>query len=361
MRQHRGRQARRHDAVHDAAPRRDPHRGRAAPGVLNVVHRDRPESPARRSSATRSCARSPSPARPRPGKRVAALAAQGTKRVTLELGGSRPDDHLRRRRPRKAASAASMGRFYNCGQACLAIKRVYVFDVRGRRGDRGDRGRRRSRLRVGLGTDEGVQLGPLHSERQRALLEDQLARRCRPGGEIVAGGGRPDDPRLAERLVPRADRRRRPAARLADGDARRSSARSCPSGACATSTRRSRAPTPRRSGWGRRSGRATSIAPSARRRSSTRATRGSTRRRRSTTSCRSAASKASGYGKEHGFEALDYYTRREVGGRPAVGRTVDVTAERASVPERYNASLLVDRNVDAAAATRRPSSPPTRR
>ena len=27
-----------------------------------------------------------------------------------------------------AASAASMGRFYNCGQACLAVKRVYVFE-----------------------------------------------------------------------------------------------------------------------------------------------------------------------------------------------------------------------------------------
>ncbi len=45
-----------------------------------------------------------------------------------------------------------------------------------------------------------------------------------------------------------------------------------------------------------------------RRPSSTAATRGSTRRPRSTTSCPSAGSKASGYGKEHGSEALDYYT-----------------------------------------------------
>src|SRR4051812_32487604 len=49
------------------------------------------------------------------GERVAALAATGSKRVTLELGGSDPmiicdDADLAR-----AASAASMGRFYNCG------------------------------------------------------------------------------------------------------------------------------------------------------------------------------------------------------------------------------------------------------
>ena len=130
------------------------------------------------------------------GQRVAALAAQGTKRVTLELGGSDPmivcdDADLAR-----AASAASMGRFYNCGQACLAIKRVYVFEAVA------DEviaavAKKASRLRVGIGTHEGVHLGPLHSERQRALLEDQLARTLARGGEVVAGGGRPSEPELA--------------------------------------------------------------------------------------------------------------------------------------------------------------------
>ncbi len=67
-------------------------------GVFNVL----PGTgawPATRSCATRSCARSPSPARRPIGEQVAAIAAVGSKRVTLELGGSRPDDHLRRRRP----------------------------------------------------------------------------------------------------------------------------------------------------------------------------------------------------------------------------------------------------------------------
>ncbi|HEX7298797.1 MAG TPA: aldehyde dehydrogenase family protein [Solirubrobacteraceae bacterium] len=130
------------------------------------------------------------------GERVAMLAAKGTKRVTLELGGSDPmiicdDADLAR-----AASAASMGRFYNCGQACLAIKRVYVFDAVADEVIEAIAAKAR-RLRVGIGTREGVQMGPLHTERQRALLEDQLARTLQRGGEVVAGGGRPSDAELA--------------------------------------------------------------------------------------------------------------------------------------------------------------------
>src|ERR1700750_3036599 len=95
----------------------------------------------------------------------------------------------------RAASAASMGRFYNCGQACLAIKRVYVF------ASVADEvidaiAAKAKRLRLGLGTDEGAQIGPMHSERQRAIMEDQIARTLSGGGEGVAGGGRPDDERL---------------------------------------------------------------------------------------------------------------------------------------------------------------------
>jgi acyl-CoA reductase-like NAD-dependent aldehyde dehydrogenase len=130
------------------------------------------------------------------GQRVAALAAQGTKRVTLELGGSDPMIVCDDADLSKAASAASMGRFYNCGQACLAIKRVYVFE------SVADEviaaiAHKAGRLHVGIGTHEGVHLGPLHSERQRALLEDQLARTLAHGGEVIAGGRRPTDPELA--------------------------------------------------------------------------------------------------------------------------------------------------------------------
>jgi acyl-CoA reductase-like NAD-dependent aldehyde dehydrogenase len=130
------------------------------------------------------------------GERVMALAAKGTKRVTLELGGSDPMIICDDADLTKAASAASMGRFYNCGQACLAIKRVYVFESVADEVIEAIAAKAK-RLRVGIGTDDKAQLGPMHTERQRAIMEDQIARTLAGGGEVVAGGGRPDDARLA--------------------------------------------------------------------------------------------------------------------------------------------------------------------
>jgi acyl-CoA reductase-like NAD-dependent aldehyde dehydrogenase len=96
----------------------------------------------------------------------------------------------------KAASAASMGRFYNCGQACLAIKRVFVFasvadevieaiTVKA------------AKLRVGLGSDPNSQIGPVHSERQRDILKRQIDESVAQGGEVLTGGTAPDVPELA--------------------------------------------------------------------------------------------------------------------------------------------------------------------
>jgi acyl-CoA reductase-like NAD-dependent aldehyde dehydrogenase len=130
------------------------------------------------------------------GERVASQAAVGSKRVTLELGGSDPMIICDDADLAAAASAASMGRFYNCGQACLAIKRVYVFE------SVADEvieaiGAKAARLRVGVGSDPESQMGPLHTEGQRAELERQIAETLAGGGELLTGGGRPEDERLA--------------------------------------------------------------------------------------------------------------------------------------------------------------------
>ena len=122
------------------------------------------------------------------GEQVAAIAAAGSKRVTLELGGSDPMIICDDADLKSAASAAAMGRFYNCGQACLAIKRLYVFE------SVADEiieavAAKAARLRVGVGSDPDSQLGPLHTEGQREELERQIAE---SGGEIVAGGKRPE-------------------------------------------------------------------------------------------------------------------------------------------------------------------------
>jgi acyl-CoA reductase-like NAD-dependent aldehyde dehydrogenase len=129
------------------------------------------------------------------GERIMALAARGTKRVTLELGGSDPMIVCDDADLDAAASAASMGRFYNCGQACLAIKRVYVFEavadevieaVTARAG----------RLRVGRGDVQGSQMGPLHTAAQRDEVAGQVERTLAAGGTLLTGGAPPGDPEL---------------------------------------------------------------------------------------------------------------------------------------------------------------------
>src|SRR4051812_45483278 len=122
------------------------------------------------------------------GEHVAALAAVGSKRVTLELGGSDPMIICDDADLKAAARAAPLGRFYNCGQACLAIKRLYVFDSVADETIEAVAAKAK-RLRLGVGDDPDAQMGPMHTEKQRAIMERQIAE---SGGEIVAGGGRPD-------------------------------------------------------------------------------------------------------------------------------------------------------------------------
>jgi acyl-CoA reductase-like NAD-dependent aldehyde dehydrogenase len=124
------------------------------------------------------------------GEHVMALAAKGAKRLTLELGGSDPLIILKDADLERAASAASVGRFFNCGQACLAVKRVFVAEeVADEIVDK--LVNKAKRLVVGPGTQEGVFLGPLHSERQRAEIEEQVED-ARQSGEVLVGGRRPE-------------------------------------------------------------------------------------------------------------------------------------------------------------------------
>ncbi|MGH2946097.1 MAG: aldehyde dehydrogenase family protein [Solirubrobacteraceae bacterium] len=125
------------------------------------------------------------------GEKIMALAARGAKRLTLELGGSDPMIVCDDANVDAAASAASVGRFFNCGQACLAVKRLYVFETVADEmiGKLLEKARK---LTIGPGTMEGVFLGPMHSEAGRDELEAQVADARASGAEVLHGGGRPE-------------------------------------------------------------------------------------------------------------------------------------------------------------------------
>jgi succinate-semialdehyde dehydrogenase/glutarate-semialdehyde dehydrogenase len=129
------------------------------------------------------------------GERIMAAAARGTKRVTLELGGSDPMIICDDADLGAAASAASMGRFYNCGQACLAIKRVYVFESVADRVIE-EITAKAKRLKVGRGDAPGSQMGPLHTAAGRDRLDAQVRASVAAGGTLTAGGGPPEDAEL---------------------------------------------------------------------------------------------------------------------------------------------------------------------
>lgn len=131
------------------------------------------------------------------GKHVMEVAAQNVKRVTLELGGSDPMIVCSDADIDEAVSAASVGRFFNCGQACLAIKRLYLFDeiydefVSKLIG-------KVEKLRVGNGLEQGVIVGPLHTAAQRDEVEDQVRDAVQRGARILAGGKRPSGDAFAK-------------------------------------------------------------------------------------------------------------------------------------------------------------------
>jgi acyl-CoA reductase-like NAD-dependent aldehyde dehydrogenase len=124
------------------------------------------------------------------GKHVMEMAAQNVKRVTLELGGSDPMIVCDDADLDEAVSAASVGRFFNCGQACLAVKRLYLFEkiydefVSKLVG-------KVEKLRVGNGMEQGVIVGPLHTAAQRDEVEAQVTDAVKRGARVLAGGKRP--------------------------------------------------------------------------------------------------------------------------------------------------------------------------
>jgi acyl-CoA reductase-like NAD-dependent aldehyde dehydrogenase len=134
------------------------------------------------------------------GRRVMELAGPQFKRVTLELGGSDPCIICPDADIKRAVSGVVVGRYWNAGQQCLAVKRLYVFEqvydqfVSALAEKVGN-------YRVGDGLTKPekpfIRMGPLHSADQREETEGQLAEAVARGARVLVGGKRPEDPALA--------------------------------------------------------------------------------------------------------------------------------------------------------------------
>ncbi|MGW9388503.1 aldehyde dehydrogenase family protein [Streptomyces globisporus] len=127
------------------------------------------------------------------GRAVAAGAASGLARITLELGGNDAAILLDDVDVERIADRLFWAAFRNCGQVCMAVKRVYA---PARLHDRVVEAlaARAKAVVVGAGLDPGTELGPLNNATQLARVERYTARALADGARAAAGGHRLDRP-----------------------------------------------------------------------------------------------------------------------------------------------------------------------
>ncbi|PZA07876.1 MULTISPECIES: gamma-aminobutyraldehyde dehydrogenase [unclassified Meiothermus] len=122
------------------------------------------------------------------GKRVLEAASQSLKRTHLELGGKAPVIVMDDADLEAAVQGIRVFGYYNAGQDCTAACRVYagakIYDK-----FVAELSDAVKSIKVGAQNEEGVEMGPLITERQRSRVASFVERaRMQPHIEITAGG-----------------------------------------------------------------------------------------------------------------------------------------------------------------------------
>jgi len=124
------------------------------------------------------------------GKHLAALAAKGMKRVTMELGGHSPVVVFADADPEKSAETIAAFKYRNAGQVCISPTRFYVQEPVY------DRFLARfteyaKAIKLGDGLEKGNTMGPMANARRIDTMESFVNDARDRGGKIAAGGNRP--------------------------------------------------------------------------------------------------------------------------------------------------------------------------
>jgi betaine-aldehyde dehydrogenase len=130
------------------------------------------------------------------GRAIARDAADGLKRVTLELGGKNPIIIFPDADPKKAASAAVKGMNLNRqGQSCSSTSRVFVHESL-HKPVRDELVKLAEALPVGFPWLDENELGPIVSERQYKRVMGYIESGRQEGAELLTGGGKPKNAAL---------------------------------------------------------------------------------------------------------------------------------------------------------------------
>jgi succinate-semialdehyde dehydrogenase/glutarate-semialdehyde dehydrogenase len=126
----------------------------------------------------------------RVGKIILKKAADKVQRVTMELSGHSPFIVFEDSDIDKVADMAVTAKFRNNGQVCIAPNRFYIQESK-KEEFISKFIERTKKLKIGNGMDEGVQLGPLTTDKRLAEIEQLVEITKNEGAEVLLGGKRP--------------------------------------------------------------------------------------------------------------------------------------------------------------------------
>ena len=122
------------------------------------------------------------------GKRIYSTVAPKMVTCQLELGGKDPLYVADDIEDLKAVVAGTAdGAFYNNGQSCCSVERIYVHE---KIYDRyiEEFVKEVSTYKIGLPTEQGIYIGPLTRKNQLHVLEEQVADAIEKGAKLLLGG-----------------------------------------------------------------------------------------------------------------------------------------------------------------------------
>jgi succinate-semialdehyde dehydrogenase/glutarate-semialdehyde dehydrogenase len=121
------------------------------------------------------------------GRKLIAQSAQQVLKVSMELGGNAPFLVFEDADLDAAVEGALMAKMRNIGEACTSANRFHVADcVAGEFADR--LAARMGAMKVGRGTEEGVEVGPLINEDQRSKVAELVEDATAKGANVLVGG-----------------------------------------------------------------------------------------------------------------------------------------------------------------------------
>jgi len=121
------------------------------------------------------------------GKHIAGLAAAAMKPAIMELGGHAPVIVAPDADPVAAARSAARAKIVNAGQVCTSPSRFLVHRSIAEEFTRAFV-EAMAAVKVGNGLDEGVQMGPMVSERRRVAVHKLIQEAVGQGARVVLGG-----------------------------------------------------------------------------------------------------------------------------------------------------------------------------